>query len=88
MASASPMASAAVVLAVGVSPMGQASSPTETSRTISLFLAKVDSTFPVMAITGIFSRFMNGRSFRISSVSPLFEITISVSWRDSIPRSP
>ena len=82
------MASDAVVLEVGASPSGQASSATDTSSTTSLFLASVDCVRPVKAIMGILNRFMNGRSLSTSSVSPLFEIARSASCLASKPNSP
>ena len=52
-ASASPIANVAVVLAVGASPIGQASSETDTSSATSLFFAKVEVMRPVRETTGM-----------------------------------
>ena len=70
MASASPMASIAVVEAVGARPNGQASSRTLASITTSLDWASVERVFPVMDTRGIASLLMVSSRRRISSVSP------------------
>ena len=78
--SASPIATIAVVLDVGRSPFPPASSLTPTSRTKSLRNANVDLRFPVIAISVQLRRFRAGRSFMISSVSPLFDNAMIVSF--------
>ena len=87
-ANASPIANVAVVLAVGASPIGHASSLTDTSSATSLFFANVEVMRPVRATTGMLIRLTKGKSFNISSVSPLFEMAITTSCRASMPRSP
>ena len=71
MASASPMARAAVVEAVGARPKGQASSRMETSRCASAAPARVERGLPVMATSGAPRRRIQGTSDTTSSVSPL-----------------
>ena len=72
MASASPMARAAVVEAVGARPSGQASSRMETSRCTSAAAARVERGAPVMARSGDAQPLArSGIRARISSVSPL-----------------
>ena len=56
MASASPIASVAVVLAVGARFSGQASSATLTSRCTAASRASVEAGLPVIAITGVSRR--------------------------------
>ncbi len=70
MASASPSASVAVVLAVGARSRGHASFSTPASRCTSASLASVDPARPVMATTFVPRRLMSGRIFAISSDSP------------------
>ncbi len=60
-ASASPIARVAVVLAVGASPRGQASSFTEISRKTSPARARALCGLPAMAINGSPMRLMTGR---------------------------
>ena len=67
----------AVVLDVGASPRGQASSLTLTSRLISALWARVEPGFPVKVIMGIPSRFNKGSSRVISLVSPEFDRAIT-----------
>src|SRR6266849_3056451 len=87
-ARASPRASAAVVLAVGASVSGQASSVTLTSRTTSDWRASAESGSPVSAMIGTPSRlswFMRANS---SSDPPLFESRMATSSLPTSPRSP
>ncbi len=88
MLSASPMARAAVVEAVGARPRGQASARTSTSRCTSAAWARGERALPVSATTGEPSRFTHGTRARISSVSPLFETASSTSPFTIRPRSP
>ena len=88
MASASPIASAAVVLAVGARPSGQASCSTLTSMFTSASLARRELSLPVSVTKGIPRRLMIGRIVRISSVSPEFDSAITMSDSVIIPRSP
>ena len=88
MATASPMARAAVVLVVGARFMGQASSGTLMSRTISLCRASVERGLPVMSTMGTPMRLSGGRMASISSVSPELESATTTSPRATMPRSP
>ena len=87
-ARASPIARAAVVLAVGASPRGHASFGTATFKTASARLAMVDSEPPVIAIieTFLFFRLLSSR-FN-SAVSPLYEMARTTSLGSTMPRSP
>ena len=87
-ASASPSASAAVVLAVGTRFIGQASSDTWQSSATSDACARVDVQSPVMAIMRAPSRLMVSRRRSSSSVSPLFDNATMTSSDCSTPRSP
>ena len=69
-ASASPSASAAVVLAVGARLSGQASSRTRASRCTSASRASADSALPVMAISLAPRRFTSGTMSSSSSLPP------------------
>ena len=71
MHSASPMASAAVVLAVGTRFSGQASSDTWQSSATSAVWASVDKGFPVIATMLTPMRRIASRSLSTSCVSPL-----------------
>ena len=71
MASASPMARAAVVEAVGARPKGHASAGMETSRFTSAAWARDERGLPVRATIGEPSRRIQGMRASISSVSPL-----------------
>ena len=88
MASASPSASAAVVLAVGTRFSGQASSDTRQSSVTSAACASVEWQSPVMAISCAPSRLIVSSSRSNSSVSPLYDSATMTSsdWRT--PRSP
>jgi len=87
-ASASPIAKAAVVEAVGARPSGHASSGTPTSSTTSAYRPRVESGFPVIAITGSPILWNMGSSRTISSVSPELERATTTSPRRTMPRSP
>ena len=69
-ASASPIASAAVVLAVGARLSGQASAGTLTSRCTSASRASVEAGLPVMAMRRASIRLKSGRMVSSSTVSP------------------
>ena len=88
MLSASPMASAAVVEAVGASPSGHASVRIDTSRCTSAACPSGERGLPVIATIGTPSRFSHGRSARSSSVSPLCERATTTSPFTIRPRSP
>ena len=88
MASASPMASAAVVLEVGARFMGQASSVTPTSTTTSAWRASVEAGVPVRRISGMPSRLIAGSTASTSSVSPEFDSASTTSSRATMPMSP
>ncbi len=88
MASASPMASAAVELDVGARPKGQASFSTDTSMTMSLFWASVEESTPVKEMMGApmcFTELMMGINSR---VSPLLEMASRISSLVTMPKSP
>ncbi len=87
-ASASPIASAAVVDAEGARLRGQASFVTPRSSTTSACLASVDFGMLVIAMSGTPFFLRIGRSLTISAVSPLWEIAMMRSWDVTIPRSP
>ncbi len=87
-ASASPIASVAVVLAVGARFSGQASCSTETSRCTSADLASVEPGRPVIDTSGTPMRLISGRIVSTSAVSPEFEMAITASSRVIMPRSP
>ncbi len=79
MASASPIASAAVVLAVGTRFIGHASSVTLQSSATSAAEASVDAGMPVIAISLAPSRRIVSSRRRISSVSPLYDSAMTTS---------
>ena len=87
-ASASPMASCAVVLAVGAKFSGQASRATLLSSATWACLASVDCAPPVMATSGTPWRLSIGNMAVSSSLSPLFEIASTTSVFCTMPRSP
>ena len=87
-ASASPIANAAVVLAVGARFKGQASAGTPMSRCTVAMRASADCEFPVKAIKGTPNRLMTGRMVRISLVSPEFDSASTASSRVIMPTSP
>src|SRR3989344_1866907 len=87
-ASASPMASWAVVLAVGAKFRGQASRSTLQSSTRSAWRASVDCSPPVIAISGAPRRLSTGRMAVSSPLSPLLEIARTRSSPVTMPRSP
>ena len=87
-ASASPSASAAVVLAVGDKPNGQASCDTSALKCTSDSLANVEFFAPVMLIIFAPRRLMVGTIFSSSSLSPEFDSAITTSPAVIIPRSP
>src|SRR5690625_2677484 len=70
MASASPMTSEAVVLAVGARARGQASLATLMSRLASDISARGERAFPVMLMMGMPRRFIRGSKLTISSELP------------------
>ena len=88
MHSASPMASAAVVLAVGTRLSGHASSDTWQSSATSAACASVDAGLPVMAMIFAPMRRMASSRRRTSWVSPLCEMASSTSLGWMTPRSP
>ena len=87
-ASASPIASVAVVLAVGARLSGQASSATLTSRWTLAARARFDFGLPVIAMTGTPRRDRCGISSSTSAVSPELEIASNTSSRVIMPMSP
>ena len=87
-ARASPSARAAVVLAVGASPSGQASSATAASRWTSAWRASVESALPVIAISLAPRRFASGTMVTSSVLSPEFDRAIITSSAVIMPRSP
>ena len=87
-AKASPKANVAVVLEVGASPSGQASSDFPSVKAISADFGKNPRLSRLMLIKGILSCLTTGISVRISSDSPEFEIAIKTSPATSIPKSP
>ncbi len=87
-ASASPSARAAVVLAVGASSSGQASRSTAASRCTSAFAASVEAGLPVIAMIFVPRRLSGARMRRISSVSPELESATTTSSAVIMPRSP
>ena len=88
MAMASPITKVAVVLDVGASPSGQASSGTSIHKCTLDNRAIFDSGLPVTAITGTPIRWMTGIKVRISLDSPEFEIAKITSLSANTPRSP
>ena len=82
------MARAAVVLAVGDRPRGQASSGTPTSRITSEETARADRGLPVMAMSRSPQRLIRGSIFSTSSDSPLLDTASTTSSRMIMPRSP
>ncbi len=87
-ASASPRASATVVLVVGASVSGHASSARPASSTTVAACPSVESGAPVRATIGTPSRFNCSTSPNSSSDSPLFDRRIATSSRPTMPRSP
>src|SRR5579871_109707 len=87
-ARASPMAKAAVVLAVGANLKGQASFLTPTSTTISLMRAMEEWRLPVKRTTRQPMRFNRGRRVFSSSVPPLLERARTTSPLEAFPMSP
>src|SRR5947208_13542688 len=87
-ARASPSASAAVVLAVGASVSGQASSATLASSTTSAWRASTESGSPVTAIRRTPSRLSWLTRPNSSSDAPLRDRRMATSCRPTIPRSP
>src|SRR5947208_8176238 len=87
-ASASPSASATVVLAVGASVSGHASSVTPASSTTSACRASTESGSPVIAMIGTPRRFSWFTSPNSSSDVPLFERRTAMSLRPTMPKSP
>src|SRR5688572_27240993 len=87
-ASASPIARAAVVLAVGTRFIGQASSDTLQSSATSADCASVELTSPVRATSGAPMRFSVSSTRVSSSVSPLYDIAMTTSSAWMTPRSP
>ena len=87
-ARASPMASWAVVLAVGAKFRGQASRGTPQSSTRSAWRANVDCSPPVMAIKGAPRRLSTGKMAVSSPLSPLLEMASTRSSPVTMPRSP
>ena len=87
-ASASPMASWAVVLAVGARLCGQASFSTEASSTTSAWRPRVDCGRPVSATRGTPMRLMSGSNTVSSSLSPLLLMPSTTSAAVIMPRSP
>ena len=72
-ASASPIAVATAVLAVGARLCGSASARTEASSSTSICFASGDTRLPMMPISGEFNPRKTGISRSSSSVVPLFE---------------
>ena len=87
-ASASPIASAAVVLAVGTRFIGHASSAMPQSRVTSAARASVDDGSPVSAIRRAPRRRIDSSRRSSSSVSPLYDSAITTSSSRMAPRSP
>ena len=87
-ASASPSASVAVVLAVGARPSGQASASTAASRCTSAACASDDCSLPVSATILAPWRLRCGVSSTSSSVSPEFDSITTTSAGVIMPRSP
>jgi hypothetical protein len=87
-ASASPIASAAVVLAVGTRFIGQASSATLQSRATSAAPASDDAGLPVIAISLAPNRRMVSSRWSSSPVSPLYDSATTTSSAWMTPRSP
>ncbi len=87
-AKASPITKVAVVEDIGASCKGQASFFTAIFKNISLCFTRVEFFLPHITISGILRFFIAGMIFKISSVSPEFEIAIKTSSGVSIPRSP
>ena len=88
MASASPSASAAVVLAVGARLSGQASPSMPQLSDTSAARASVERGSPVIAISGAPMRRIDSSSRITSSVSPLRDTVTTTSSSRSVPRSP
>ena len=87
-ASASPSAIAAVVLAVGDRPRGHASCLTEASSATSASSASVDEGRPHILMIAAPRRLIAGRRFSTSSVSPLLDNIMTTSAPVTMPRSP
>ena len=88
MASASPSASAALVLAVGARPSGQASTSTAASRCTSAACASDEFSLPVSATIAAPWRLTCGVRNTSSSVSPEFDSISTTSSGVIMPRSP
>jgi hypothetical protein len=82
------MASAAADDAVGARPSGHASCVIDTSRCTSADWASGERGLPVSVMNGAPSLRIDGRSARISSVSPLDERATTTSPFTTRPRSP
>ena len=87
-AKASPMASCAVVLAVGAKLSGQASCSTLQSSTTSAWRASSESRLPVSAISATCWRRRAGSKPVSSSLCPLLEMASNTSWSVIMPKSP
>src|SRR5438270_4502965 len=87
-ARASPSAKAAVVLVVGASVSGHASSATLASSTTSAWRARTESGSPVIATSRTPSRLSWLTRPNSSSEAPLLDRRIATSCRPTIPRSP
>src|SRR5213592_2173642 len=87
-ARASPRASATVVLAVGASVSGQASSATAASSTTTAWRARTEPGSPVTAMMGTPRRCSCSTRSNSSSVEPLLESRMATSSRPTIPKSP
>ena len=85
---ASPIASVAVVLAVGAKPNEQASFSTLMHTCTLASVAMVDCVFPVMEIIFAPRRFNTGIILSTSLVSPELEISITTSFLVIMPKSP
>src|SRR3989338_7248292 len=82
------MARAAVVLAVGERPIGQASSLTAAFKITSAARDRLELGLPVITMILRPSRLIMERIFKSSSVSPLLETARTTSPFIIIPRSP
>ncbi len=87
-ASASPMASIAVVLAVGARLSGQASSGTVTSKATVALRASVEARLPVRVMSGVARRFRCGSRNTSSGLSPELDKASTTSLAVIMPRSP
>ena len=87
-ASASPMASEAVVLEVGARCSGQASAGTLTSRCTAAAVARVEPGRPVIETRALPWRLSTGSSCSTSSDSPEYDSASTTSASVTMPRSP